>query len=290
MGIHRSAPAGVWRAFFLFATLAVSAMAGPQTISPAPLRQFGKPDPAEARAALDELRRLGIAGSYYLEFELRILPRRGDERDIPGRIWGMQGRLGPIARVELGSGTGAVRWLIQRGPEAAVWRYDGSGGVRKLGVAELFQPLMPDTYFTPFDLEMPYVYWARFTYEGLERFNGRPTYMIVLQPPEDFARKFPALAGLRLHLDTQYDAPVQTELLGANSVVTKTITVVDLKKVGDQWIVKTIDARDEATRNKTRLNFTAATMKVDFAEALFEPARLAQEVRPPDVALERIGR
>lgn len=290
MGVFASAPARTWRAFFLLAALSGAALAAPQTNTPPPLRQIGAPNPDEAREALDTLRHLGIAGSYFLEFDLRILPRRGDERSIPGRMWGMQGERGPLARVELGQGSGVVRLLIQRGPEPAVWRFGGgSAGVEQLGVAALFQPLMPGTDLTVFDLEMPYIYWDRFTYLGLTRFNGRPTHVIVLRPPAEFAKKYPALTGVRVHLDTQYSAPVQTELLGPGDEVTKTISIVDLHKVGDQWLVKTIDARDETTRNKTRLIILAAGLNLDFSSTLFEPAQLAETIHPPAVQLTRIG-
>jgi len=290
MRFFASTPARVWRAFFLLATLSASAVAGPNTLTPAPLRQIGAPDTAEAREALDTLRHLGIAGSYFLEFDLRILPRRGEEQRISGRMWGTQGERGPLVRVELGQGPTAVRLLIQRGPEPAVWRYGGgAAGVEKLGVAALFQPLMPGTDLTVFDLEMPYIYWNDFTYQGLVRYNGRPTHVITLRPPAEFAKKYPGLAGVRVKLDTQYSAPVQTELLGSADAATKTITIVDLRKVGEQWLVKTIDARDEVSRNKTRLIVLAAALNLEFSPTLFEPAQLTEAIRPPAVPLTQIG-
>ncbi len=290
MGDFLSAPARAWRAFFLVAALAPALVAAPPAATPPALRQIGAPDPADAREALDTLRHLGIAGSYYLEFDLRILPRRGDEKDIPSRMWGRQGERGPLVRAELGDGANGVRLLIQRGSEPAVWRYGGgSVAVEQLGVAALFQPLMPGTDLTVFDLEMPYIYWNDFTYLGLTRFNGRPTHVIILRPPAEFAKKYPALTGVRVHLDTQYSAPVQTELLGADGAVTKTISIVNLQKIGEQWIVKTVDARDEVTRNKTRFAITAAALNLDFSSELFEPAQLAEAIRPPAVPLTRIG-
>jgi hypothetical protein len=89
---------------------------------------------------------------------------------------------------------------------------------------------------------------------------------------------------VRVHLDTQFNALVQTELLGERDRVTKTLSLVDLKRIGEQWIPKTFDLRDEGTRNKTRVSVTAAALGLEFAGTLFEPAMLMEPVRPPDAA------
>lgn len=288
MQFVRTAPAILRRAFFVLCCVAadLAVAAGPGAQPPPPLRQPGKLDPAEGKAALEELRRQGITGNYYLEFELRIMPRRGDERRVRGRLWGGNNEIGPLTRVSFLPETGdartaARRLLIQNGPKSAVWRWDADKGVEMLGVASLFEPLVPNTELTAFDLQMPFIYWNDFTYEGLVRFRGRPARVLVLRPPADFAAKHPALTAVRVRLDTQFNALVQTELIGPNGAVAKTISLVDLKKIDEQWIPKTFDVRDETTRNKTRLSVTAAALGLEFSRALFEPARLSDEIQPP---------
>ncbi|HVU26086.1 MAG TPA: outer membrane lipoprotein-sorting protein [Opitutus sp.] len=288
MGGLRKTPAGIWRAFFVGGCLATATIAAPPPAPVAPLAQFGKPDPAKGREALEQLRRQGIAGSYYLEFDLEILPRRGEERTLPGKLWGAQNDDGPISRVEAGQGATAVRLLVQNGARSAAWRFRPGGGIEQLGVSALFEPIVPDTQITAFDLQMPFIFWDDFTYEGLTRFRGRPTHVLVLRPPADFAARYPALKAVRVHLDTQFNALVETELLGAGDKVLKTMDVVDLKKVDELWIPKTFDFRDEETRNKTRFEVTAAALRLDFSPTLFAPAALAEEVRPP--AGERLER
>lgn len=290
MSVFRSAPALVWRAFFLLigsvGGLSVVAMAAPKGQTAPPLTQIGRVDPAEGRAALEAVRRQGIKGDYYLEFQLRVMPRRGEERLIPGRLWGGRNGTGPLTRVTLtldqpGKETSERRLLIQNGRVSSVWRWVTGGIVEMLGAASPFEPVVPDTDLTAFDLQMPFLYWESFSYEGLKRFRGRPARVLVLRPPADFAAKYPALTGVRVHLDTQYDALVQTELLGIDDVVLKTISLMDLKKVGEQWIPKTLDVRDEKTRNKTRFDVLAAALNLDFSRMLFEPAQLAETLRPP---------
>jgi hypothetical protein len=285
----RSTPAQLWRAFFVAAALALTAgleAAPPRQAAP-PLLQLGKPDPADARAALEQMRRQGGDGYYYLEFELRVMPRRGEEWRVPGKLWGGRNGTGPLTRASLnlpargGEAAAERRFLIQNGRQSTVWRWTPKSGVEVLAVESLFEPLVPDTNLTPFDLQMPFIYWDDFTYEGLERFRGRPAHVLVLNPPEAFAKKYPALKGVRVHLDTQFGALVEAELIGKDGDVTKSMSVVDLKKVGEQWIVKTIDVRDERTRDKTRFAVTAAALGLDFSPIVFAPAQLAEEIRPP---------
>lgn len=294
-GLSR-APAVLWRAFFVSLTLglAVSAPAATPRQPAPPLLQTGKPDPAEGRAALEQMRRLGIAGDYYLEFQLRLMPRRGDEQSLRGRMWGSRNTIGPLTRVGLEStaspgGAPERRFLIQNGRQSSVWRWESGGEVAMLGVGSLFEPVVAAAQLTPFDLQMPFIFWESFTYEGLARFRGRPAHVLVLRPPAEFAAKYPTLSGVRVHLDTQFNALVQTELLDARGAVTKTLAVVDLKKIDDQWIVKTIDVRDESTRNKTRFSVTAAGLGLEFSRVIFEPGQLSGELRPPaETQLQRI--
>lgn len=286
-------PAAAWRAFFVGACLGLMGAAplvAQRNQPPPPLLQTGKADPAEARAALEQMRRQGIAGNYYLEFQLRVMPRRGDERLIQGKLWGGRNEIGALNRVSLAlpgaspqEPTTERRLLIQSGRRSGVWRWDAAqgGDVTMLGVAALFEPLVPGTELTAFDLQMPFLYWDEFEYRGLARLLGRPAHVLTLRPPPEFAAKYPALTGVRVHLDTQYNALVQTELLGPRDAVMKTLSVLELKKVGEQWIVKTIDLRDEKTRNKTRFSVVGAVLDAEFSRGLFEPAQLATEVRPP---------
>ncbi len=283
-----SAPVVLRRAFFVAACLGVAAMAGAGPPASAPLPPLLQISSAgEARQALEQLRQQGIAGSYYLAFELRVMPRRGAERLMRGSLWGSRNASGPLTRVSIvpPPGGGAERrLLIQNGSHAAVWRWEEGRPVEMLGVTALFDPVVPGTELTAFDLEMPFIYWNDFVYEGLVRFLGRPAQVLLLRPPPEFAAKYPALQGVRVHLDTQFHALMQTELIGADGAVLKTVSLLDLKKVGEQWVPKTFDLRDEVSHDKTRFGVTAAALNLEFSPVLFEPARLSEAVRPPPPA------
>jgi len=282
-----STPAAIlWRAFFLALGLGltVSGWAQGKRYRPQPdYVQFGVPDPAEGRKILGEFRQLGLAGDYYFEFQLRVLPRRGEERVLQGRLWSQRGPQGTLTRVVLLDPAGGERrLLVQNGPQPAVWSWrTGETTATKLGMAEQFRPLLPQTEVTAFDLQMPFLYWADFAYEGTFKLRGRPADRFIFYPPAAVALAYPALTGVRVSLDSQFHALVETELVGEGNLVFKTVSLLELKKAQDQWLVKTIDLRDAITRNKTRFTVTAAALGQDFAPGLFEPATLADEVRPP---------
>ncbi len=224
---------------------------------------------------------MGIAGDYYLEFRLRIMPRRGAEREEQGRLWGARNLTGPVQRVQLGAGEASHRLLIQSGTRQAVWRTGEAGGTEAISSAELLAPIIPGTDLTPFDLQMPYLYWEDFVFEGVSRIRSRPAHTFLLYPPEDFAGDEGALHGVRIYLDTQFNALVQSELIDASGKAYKTMTVLDLRKTGEQWMVKTIDLRDERTRNKTRFQVTGVALQQDFSPAIFEVEYLSEPVAAP---------
>ncbi len=285
-------PACIRRAFF-FGVLAAACFApaaqAQRGYRPPPgYLQLGKPDQDEGRRIIGEFRAMGamgITGDYYLEFELRVMPRRGEESSYAGRMWGSRNEQGAISRVGLTTGGTGQRLLVQNGPQAAVWSAGGTAGepVAMLGVAALFTPLA-GTDLTPFDLQMPFLYWPDFVFEGVAKIRGRPAHQFLLYPPADFAAKYPALTGVRLYLDTQFHQPVQSDQIGDGGRLLKSMTVQELKKIGEQWIAKTIDLRDEATHNKTRFSVTGAALSQTFPGGLFAPAALADEARSPAAA------
>ncbi len=292
-------PAPIRRAFFFgLAGLALAAT-GLSSVQaqgqkgyrpPTSYLQLGKPDQEEGRRILESFRAtgsMGIAGDYYLAFELRVMPRRGDEHSFAGQMWGSRNSNGAISRVTLATGAEERRLLVQNGPQPAVWTSQGNAGgaeVAMLGVSALFTPIA-DTDLTAFDLQMPFLYWTDFSYEGIARVRDRPAYQFLLYPPADFLAKYPALTGVRLYLDTQFRQPVQSEQIGEGGKLLKSMIVQELKRIGEQWIPKTIDLRNETTRNRTRFGVLGAALNQNFSAGLFAPAALATEAPAPAASL-----
>jgi hypothetical protein len=243
----------------------------------------GQADQVEGARILAEFHRAGIAGTYWLAFELRVMPRTGAERTLKGEMFGTRNDMGPLTRLHLEG----QRWLIQGGPQPAIWRADGGPAAQAVSAGEALQPVA-GTDLTLFDLQMPFLHWTDFIYEGLARVRGRPAHSFVLYPPLGLAASRPELTGVRVLLDTQYQALVQAELLGAKGVTEKTITILDLKKVGEQWIVKSIDLRNNLTRDKTRFTVTAAALDLVLPAETFTTGALA--ATGPTVPPEKVAR
>jgi hypothetical protein len=270
--------------FLLLSGLALTANAQPRFLPQPEYGQFGAPDQAEGRRVMEDFRAKGIAGDYFLEFELHVLPRRGDERVLTGQLWGTRNDQGPLSRVAIVTDAAKkteLHLLVQNGPTPAVWSEDGADAAKPLDVAALFAPVA-GTNLTAFDLQMPFLYWPDFAYQGLTRLRGRPTHQFLLQPPKDFAEKYPALKGVRVFLDTQFNALVQVELVGHDGQTLKTISLLEMKRINDQWIPKTFDVRDEATRDKTRFLVKGAALGLTLPGEMFAPAQLGETVNPPD--------
>jgi hypothetical protein len=282
-----NAPASVRRAFFFGATLALTAFAGQQPSSAPDLAQVGLPDAAEAARLLEQFRTAGIPGEYYLEFQLQTMPRRGDTRVHHGRLWGGRNDRGSITRVEVtDAGKRSHRFLIQNGERPGVWRLQ-EGRVVQLESAALFEPLMPGVEVTPFDLQMPYLYWPDARVQAIRRVLGRPAHAFFFRAPSDIQR-LGQIGGVRAYLDTQFNALTQTELLGSDNRVKKTFSLLSIKTVERQTLPKMVDFRNEVTRDKTRMVVTAAALQLDFGPAPFAPEALVEDLRPPGRGLQRL--
>jgi len=268
--------------------LALAAHAQPRFLPQPEYGHFGAPDQAEGRRVMDDFRAKGIAGDYFLEFELHVLPRRGDERVLAGQFWGTRNDQGPLSRVAIVTDPAKkteLNLLVQNGSAPAVWSWDGASAAKPLDVAALFAPVA-GTNLTAFDLQMPFIYWPDFDYQGLVRMRGRPTHQFLLHPPKDFAEKYPALKGVRVFLDTEFDALVQAELVGHDGQTLKTISLLELKRIetstGKQPIPTIIDVRDEVTRDKTRFLVKGAALGLTLPREMFAPEQLGETVNPPD--------
>jgi hypothetical protein len=263
--------------------VAVPAQAQLRRRPPTAYVQPEPPDQAEGARILEQSRNLGLAGPYYLEFELRILPRAGREQRLRGRWFGSQGPAGPVTRIEL-TPENAPReaWLVKSGFAPEIWRSVEGAPFQLVGAAERAVPLAGTT-LCAVDLQTPFMYWTSFVYEGLARFRGRPTHVFLLVPPGEQAAVAGGIGGARVFIDTAYSALSQAQWVDEAGEALKTITILDLKQIEGRWIVKSFEARDERTRDKTRFVVTAAALDVPLPDGLLSPESSGE---PAPLALE----
>lgn len=286
------APDGRWQALLVLAVLTgLPSFAGQPPISgrPAELAQIGLPTAEAAAELLDQFRNAGVPGEYYLEFQLQAMPRRGDTRVSLGRLWGGRNQEGAVTRIEVIDASGTPhRFLLQNGPRPAIWRLV-EGQPARLDVAAAFEPLIPGVDLSAFDLQMPYLYWPDARLQSINRIRGRPAHAFLFRAPASFsAPSWAPVDTVRAFLDTQYNALVQTELLDAAGRPLKTLSLVSIKTVERQTLPRTVDFRNDVTRDKTRFYVTAAALRLDLGPAPFEPAALADDIRPPADRIVRL--
>ncbi len=257
------------------------------------------PDQVEGARVLHSFRNVGIQGDYWLQFELRVLPRRGPERLLAGELFGRQGRQGPLTRLRTVNGlSGAaareVTYLLENGENATAWKWNDPNAQSRatpVADAQLLAPL-EQTDLTLFDLQMPFLRWTDFVYEGVANVRGRPAHAYLLYPPQPLTA--PAGEGalvpaaVRVYLDTQFNALTQAEWLDGAGKSLKTVTVLDLKKSGEQWLVKSIDLRNTQTRDKTRFSATAVALDMAWPASLFSAEHFGEA--SPLVPQEKIER
>jgi hypothetical protein len=273
-------------ALVLAASLFAGDLAAQSRFRPSPMyAQAGEPDQAEGARMLDEFRALGIAGDFALDFDLRVMPRRGAERTVSGRMFGAREGGFDVTLVRFNADTQPRALLFRKGPEGGVWSHDGSRPeAHKLDETEMFAPIA-GTDLTAFDLTMPFLTWSDIVYEGVTNLRGRPAQRFIAYPTEAVAAAQPELSGVRFHLDAQFNALVQAELIGTTGEPVKTISVLELKRTRDQWVVKTIDVRNDRTRDKTRFRVTAAALGISHPRAIFRPAHLP--IVPIEIPIEQ---
>jgi hypothetical protein len=243
--------------------------------------EFSEEEMTRALAALDGFRDQRLSGDYTFRFDLRHLPRKGTAISYHGQLWGTWNRYGPVTRVRvdpsLTDGGEVVDLLLKSGATPAAWAFGGEGGVvRSLAGEELYQPLLEGIVYTPFDLQMPFVFWNRFIYEGETRRKGRQVFAYLMYPPDDAGEANGNIGAVRLFLDQKFNALVRAEILDRTGALKKTFKIVSFKKVQNQWIVKSVDLVDEESRNKTRFTVVSAVLNRKFLPRLFSSESLGE--------------
>ncbi|MGH8017355.1 MAG: outer membrane lipoprotein-sorting protein [Opitutaceae bacterium] len=276
---------------FLVASAAFSmCVAQPRLRPPASYVQPTPPSREEGAAILEQSRNIGLSGPYYLEFEIEVRPRRGDETRMAGRWFGTRTASGALTRFELAPGGDRnVVVIVHGGADPAAWKGGTGDSFEKLTGAALLENL-EGTHASAADLQTPFMHWTDFVYEGLARFRGRPTHVFLLYPPDEDAERYPGVGGVRVFIDTAYEAISQAQWLDEAGNATKTITILDLKKISDRWIVKSFEIRDEKTRDKTRFVVTAAALDVDLPPEIFiaEGKAEAARIQIPDEKIVQV--
>ena len=252
--------------------------------------QIGEVTREKGLEILTDFRARAIDGDYYFEFQLRQRPRNSSETIVtPGRMWGSRNAQGPVTRVTLWPGAPGkeLQLLIQNGPASAIWSYSrnaaGNSALPETTAtsAAMFEPLA-GTELTPFELQMPFIYWSDFVYEGIKpAASNRPAYTFIMRPPPALAAAHPEITGVRIYIETAFHAMGKFEILGPGGQVAKTMTLKETPRVNGQYIVGKVELRNETTRDATDFQVKLAAVKLELPRDIFTPENLSKPVAPP---------
>lgn len=214
---------------------------------------------------------------YSLKFRVERQARGAEKVVREGVLSGLAFGHG-LMRLDLpasGPGEKGRCFLMQNAPEPVVLRCEYGARPEKLEAKDLFTPLGDGLSHSLFDLMLPFVFWDA-EYEKSGKVVGRPSHLYAFSPPAWAREVKPDLRRIRLALDDVYDAPLRVEYFGKRGVPDRSFALVSLKKVGEEWVPKTLDGRDALTRSKTRFRITAAATDLDLGIRPFKPEGMSE--------------
>lgn len=253
---------------------------------------FRRLEPAEAAAVLEEFRAFRMSGDACMKFTITHLLRKSDEeKHFAGTLFVTWENSAPVLRIEIrslaDSAAPAKKFLLRGGNAPELWKLDDKN--RPVRLDELStRPFFENLIFTPFDLQTPFVYWSDAEYERTKRFRGRPVHFFKMTPPESFRAAHPEVSFVRIGFDRVYNALVSAEVFGADGKLQKTFSLSGVQKVQEQYTIRELELRDDATRDKDEFVVRAAAMNLKLPRAAFTPEGLAEPA--PAVPASRFSR
>ena len=258
-------------------------------------RRFSQPpvDQEKGKEVLATFRGQRLHGDFVFLFEMTSLPRRrgaGEKISYRGRLWGrwQEGRLLSrfLIRQQIPAGyekmasaidTDAyTAFLMRSGDNTRIWKYASPGAewISELQGAEIFEPLLPGLELSAFDLQMAFIFWPEYRYEGVSAAH-RTVHRFLMQPPADLQGKPANLKQVRFFIESRFRALTKVEMLNAQNEPFKTLRVRKFKKVDGRYIVKEVDFFDERTRRKTRFSVVNAVFNPKLPTDFFTPEALS---------------
>lgn len=253
-----------------------------------PARGFAKIlEEGEAQKRLSEYRNFLSSGTnqthfhdgFAMRFQIRHMPRRGIETIQTGSIYGPFLGSG-VSRFSINSEIAEDNdYLLKNGKIPKFWKSESIQNIPvPLEMNFITKPLVEGMNYTPFDLIMPFVFWDA-EYEKSGKVAGRPAHIFSFQSPAWFINENPDWKEFTLALDDAYQAPLRVQTLSTSQILIRTLILRSFKKIGDRWIVKEIDCRDNKLGSVTRMRITSAALGIDFDPSFFSPDGLSRRVK-----------
>lgn len=242
-------------------------------------------DADEARLRLERMRLTRVDGDFRFDFLLEHLPRRDEKTVHAGTMWGSSYLDGSVHRIQLSPPDGfednrLIELIVQNGPNGSVWKREHPD--KPFYIVEgaaLFEPIIQNVLYTPFDLQMPFLYWSDYTYLGATRAMSRVAQEFEMYPPPNSIYRSKGIHAVRIAIDDLYDALLAVEVVDADGIVLSEFKVESLKKVDGVYIVNRIVIKDADTRDRTRFIVEDARVGLILDKAEYFNPNLKTEIK-----------
>ncbi len=242
---------------------------------------------AEAAKYLENFRYAWLLSDTAITFDFVHRPRHGEETRYSGIGWTSTNSAGPVTRFQLAKVPAnkadkpeVWEWLLQNGPSPHVWVIaPGETTAREVPAEKWRDPLLPGMIYTPFDLMMPFLFWADYKYEGTARSAGRGLDIYTMNPPP--AEKAAGLGPVKLFLDRELNALWQMQQLDAKGAVAVQFKLGSVAKIEDQWMFEDCQLENMLSHDYDKFVVKAVALKLKFDPAFFDPANLAKPMPLP---------
>jgi len=236
-------------------------------------------------APLEALRTYSSPGDTVLRATLIHYPRSGRPVEWRAVIWirWKEGR--PIYRIvaqpeaEAAGGSSGIAYLIDS-TRKSLWRWrQGDEAVERLADGSWNQPMFPGLHLSAFDLVGGFLFLNPVVDLGSARLKGRPARLYEFPAPADGFDE--EVAYYRVGLDERFHAPLLAEALGPDGDVLRSLEVLNLRQIGEDWMIRATDFHDHRQRERVRLRVDAAALRVTSDWEWTDPEALSDPTQFP---------
>jgi len=215
--------------------------------------------------------------SYVYQFEFINFLQSGSNQVFHGILSGPSPH-SSIVRLDLLSDLKSINplksFLLIRDVNGSVaWQWNQNlHAAQLLTEKETLQPFINGVNHTPFDFMMPFINWSS-QYEKSGRVCGRHAHLFSFIFPNDngYSR---GLKSVRVAIDDGYDVPLRMEYMDGGILPERTFSLQSFKKIGEQWVIKSIDVKDRDAKSTTRFELKGVAQHLDLSQGFFSPKGL----------------
>ncbi|MEX0331328.1 MAG: hypothetical protein AB3N64_07905 [Puniceicoccaceae bacterium] len=192
-------------------------------------------------------------GSFQMEGELVYRPGRAPSRSYKLELSGTWQRGSELTRVAITNADGKTEVrsiLLEEGGAYFIEdREDGCDETVAVESAQLSERIFASLPFTWSDLLMTFLNWKDASYEGPDRYLGRPAHRFVLLNPE--RQSFPARVVVTI--DEDYAALLKADFYDENKARVKRLRIGGFKQFGNEWMFSELTWSNRPQRESVTL-------------------------------------